>query len=364
MTTALAISGGGSKGAFAVGVIEYLVNTAHLDFDVYAGTSTGAMIVPLLAAGVPGAIDTLHHLYTTVRKQDIVVERQPALALNDYGWFETTPAWNNLITKYVTPDVFNRLQTGKKIALFVTQNLPSGRTVYWQIGGTTGPIRVTDAEFAEVRVIPDLDTLRRAILASGSMPVIMRSIEVPYQAGMNALYCDGGVRQYAPIQIALDAGADHVYAVVLSPPWQNRAPCQDDLSNLINLLQRSIDLLTGQVGDGNIQLAGLYTRAAQYADAVVGALRDRLVGQGGVSADVFDAALASVQAQSPFTGPTARLTVIRPDSELVDSQGKAVDTLTFDGPTMESWLQRGAQIASKTPLDPDAGVRVPTQPVA
>ncbi|MGZ8522928.1 MAG: patatin-like phospholipase family protein, partial [Chitinophagaceae bacterium] len=47
MKKALVISGGGSKGAFAVGVYKHLISGYALDFDVLVGTSTGSLIVPL-----------------------------------------------------------------------------------------------------------------------------------------------------------------------------------------------------------------------------------------------------------------------------------------------------------------------------
>jgi predicted acylesterase/phospholipase RssA len=44
---ALVISGGGSKGAFAVGVLKYLFQEKGHEYDIISGTSTGALIAPL-----------------------------------------------------------------------------------------------------------------------------------------------------------------------------------------------------------------------------------------------------------------------------------------------------------------------------
>ena len=46
---ALVISGGGSKGAFAGGVAQYLIEDLHKDYDLYLGTSTGSLLVSHLA---------------------------------------------------------------------------------------------------------------------------------------------------------------------------------------------------------------------------------------------------------------------------------------------------------------------------
>ena len=66
--TGLVISGGGSKGAFAVGVVEVLREYGY-SFDMIAGTSTGALIAPLVAID---DIDTLVKLYTNVSNKDII----------------------------------------------------------------------------------------------------------------------------------------------------------------------------------------------------------------------------------------------------------------------------------------------------
>ena len=45
---ALVLSGGGVKGAFEAGAVDYLVNQAELDFQFFFGTSTGALNVSIL----------------------------------------------------------------------------------------------------------------------------------------------------------------------------------------------------------------------------------------------------------------------------------------------------------------------------
>lgn len=46
---ALVISGGGSKGAFAGGVAQYLIEELNKDYQLYLGTSTGSLLVSHLA---------------------------------------------------------------------------------------------------------------------------------------------------------------------------------------------------------------------------------------------------------------------------------------------------------------------------
>jgi len=63
---ALVISGGGSKGAFAGGIAEYLITVCKNDYDLFVGTSTGSLLIPLLSIG---EISKLKEVYTSVNQK-------------------------------------------------------------------------------------------------------------------------------------------------------------------------------------------------------------------------------------------------------------------------------------------------------
>jgi predicted patatin/cPLA2 family phospholipase len=65
---ALVISGGGSKGAFAGGVAQYLIEEKRHEYDMYLGTSTGSLLIPHLALG---HIKKIHWVYTNVTMNKI-----------------------------------------------------------------------------------------------------------------------------------------------------------------------------------------------------------------------------------------------------------------------------------------------------
>ena len=66
MKKALVISGGGSKGAFAGGVAEYLLKEKKKNYDIFLGTSTGSLMVSHLALG---KIDTLKKMIDLLKKE-------------------------------------------------------------------------------------------------------------------------------------------------------------------------------------------------------------------------------------------------------------------------------------------------------
>ena len=65
---ALVISGGGSKGSFAGGVSQYLIEHQKYHYDMFLGTSTGSLLIPHLAAN---KIGKLYDIFTNVQQNDI-----------------------------------------------------------------------------------------------------------------------------------------------------------------------------------------------------------------------------------------------------------------------------------------------------
>ena len=65
---ALVISGGGSKGAFAGGVAQYLIENKKKEYDIFLGTSTGSLMVTHLAIG---RVQELKEIYSNVDQKTI-----------------------------------------------------------------------------------------------------------------------------------------------------------------------------------------------------------------------------------------------------------------------------------------------------
>ncbi len=62
---ALVISGGGSKGAFAGGVAQFLIQEKKIKYDLFLGTSTGSLMIIHLALG---KLDALKEIYTSINQ--------------------------------------------------------------------------------------------------------------------------------------------------------------------------------------------------------------------------------------------------------------------------------------------------------
>lgn len=78
---ALVISGGGSKGAFAGGVAQYLMEELKYKYDLFLGTSTGSLLISHLALG---EIQKIKTVYTSVN-QDSIFSNCPFVIQKKHG---------------------------------------------------------------------------------------------------------------------------------------------------------------------------------------------------------------------------------------------------------------------------------------
>jgi len=325
MKRALVISGGGSKGAFAVGVIKQLQQIyPTLVFDIYVGTSTGSLIVPLAAID---EIPLLEEIYTTQSKGTIVKELRIGDRLNTDSIFDANPLWN-LVNKHFTDDRYNTWQvSGKKLYINTTCLQTENITVF------TNDISATSKPGYETRKIVNSDHFRRAIMASACQPVFMPTIQInknlPGNAEKDYQYVDGGVRQYAGIEMAIDAGATEIFTILLSTGVNEIE--NNYYGNLFSLMQRTIDIFMTDVGKNDLVIPNLFNDGLQYIDAV-----KRKMSADGISANdvnrYFDVG------GSPYNGKVPlKLFTIRPDSPLGGGPGG----LVFDSAEMKDMLAKG-----------------------
>lgn len=332
MKRALVISGGGSKGAFAVGVIKQLAQLyPTLFFDIYVGTSTGSLIVPLAAIG---EIDLLEEIYTTQSKGTIVKELRIGDRLNTDSIFDANPLWS-LINKHFTDTRYNELMNSGKRVYINTTCLQTDELVIF----TNDTAAVSTRNYA-IRKIVNADHFRRAIMASACQPVFMPAIQVNKNiAGhpeKDLQYVDGGVKEYAGIEMAIDAGATEIFTILLSTVKNETESIQ--YNNLFKLLQRTIDIFTSDVGKNDLIIPDQYNEALKYIDAV-----KRKMINNGISRDEVNNYFSIRGRESPFEDKVPlKLFTIRPDSPLGGGPGG----LSFDRAEMKTMIQKGAGLAN------------------
>lgn len=316
---ALVISGGGSKGAFAVGALEYLVKDLGMSFDLIAGTSTGALIAPL---AVLGEIDSLVRLYTSVETHDVIRKRNPVLAVLFHSSFYSSEPLEELIERELPDAKARRVLEADVQMLVTTVSMQTGKVTYWATGPAT-----TERADVEVERIASPEVLRRAVLASASEPVFLPLVRVLEGGEQHA---DGAVRELEPLKIAILNGATEICAIVMEP--QRRMPVQRFFRRILPTAARTVELFTEEVLLNDLREAHIYNEATLYRRALKQRIRARF--------DLTDAEAEALFAIPGVPDPTegkrvVTLRVIRPESEL------PLSGLEFDPETMREMVALG-----------------------
>jgi len=326
MKRALVISGGGSKGAWAVGVLKQLrQRLPELEFDIFVGTSTGSLIVPLAALG---EIDLLEHIYTTQSEGTIVRKLRIGDRLGTDSVFDANPLMA-LIDQHFRDDRYAALLASGKSVYINTTCLQTGELVVFTNE------EAIDRENYSMRQVQNGDHFRRAIMASACQPVFMPTIRVnkniPDHPEKDLQYVDGGVREYAGIEMAIDAGATEIYTILLSP--EKGIDENKEYRDLFSILHRTIDIFTQDVGKNDLIIPDQYNEALKYIEAV-----KRKIVNAGIPREDVNRYFTIRGHESPFEDKQPlKLYTIRPEEALGGGPGG----LNFSPEEMKGMLTRG-----------------------
>ena len=341
MKRALVISGGGSKGAFAIGVLkELFITYPRLDFDIYVGTSAGSLVISLASLKM---IDTLERIYTTISNKDLFIEGNIVNRLSENSLFDVTPAWKMIQNNYPDSNYDQLVSSGKKVFLTTVCLQTNELNIF-----TNDASSIQPGDYKVVQTI-NADHYRRAMLASSCEPVFMPPIKVgrgvPGAANPEYQYVDGGVVEYVGIQMAIDAGATEIFAILLSPDGQGAVKPQ--FTNLLDILGETVDILTGEVGKNDIAITDQYAAALKYISDV-----KKQMGASGVSQADIDQYFTLAEPNNFQNKEAIKIFKIRPEASLGGGPGG----LTFDPTEMKGMLAKGQSVfkdfaANLTPGD-------------
>ncbi len=250
LDAALALSGGGARGAYQAGIIDYLrlsqkiPNGAPLHpYGLVAGTSIGALNGYFVATG---QYDLLRELWYKIADQH-VIQLKPRYAKvgdDNSGIGTRVAAAMRAVLSLTSNDtgVIDGVHVREWLARFIDPARPVVTPFVWTVTNLTTQspeffylvpsaltrelrdravtgIRVTVGPRAVLReATPDL--LIDALQASTAIPVAFDPIELPAPSGGGTdLYVDGGVTANTPVAAARAAAA-RVDVVLLDPPFQ------------------------------------------------------------------------------------------------------------------------------------------------
>lgn len=259
---ALVISGGGSKGAYAGGVAQYLMEREKHNYDIFLGTSTGSLLIPHLAAG---EIGKLYDIFTNVQQHDIFsispfVQRKKgdreyvSIDFVNSLWqfirrkrtFGESKALKKHIRKNLTHQEFERIRQTKHDVVITVANLSMNRVEYKSIN------ECTYDEFCNW-----------VWISCNYLPFMSLAVVKGHE------YADGGLSSVIPIREAILRGATEVDAIVLEAENMDRQKIlgKNPFSLMLNLFGHLLDqnerndILIGKLAakNRNVKLNLYYT---------------------------------------------------------------------------------------------------------
>lgn len=224
MKTALVLSGGGAKGAFQVGALDYLINEKKVDFEIICGVSVGALNASMVAQG---DFNTLKEIWLGIKStRDIFRQRLFGFLGAFFGAdsvYCNRPLWKK-IDRYVDPEKIKK--SGRELRV---------GTVSLQ----TGQYISVDQNYLE---------FKKWILASTAIPVTFEPIELK-----NQQFIDGGVRDITPLSTAINLGAERIFVILASPT--NVRQENKEYRRLIDIGVRSLDIVLAEVCANDLRIA-------------------------------------------------------------------------------------------------------------
>jgi predicted patatin/cPLA2 family phospholipase len=239
---ALCISGGGSKGAWAGGVIQHLVDDQNKDYDIYVGTSTGSLLAPLTSIR---EISILKEAYTSITSEDI-------FSVNPFDEKGEIRKWNalkrvitlkntlgetenlrELIKNNFKEKHFEKLYKSDKEVIAVVSNLTDKRPEFKSSN---------DNKYEDF-----VDWL----WASCNAPIVTSIVEKDGNQ-----YADGAIYEHIPVQVAIENGATEIDVIVLSPEGFGVVK-RGRIENLLQYFFRLMDIMQRKIAKDNIDLTKL-----------------------------------------------------------------------------------------------------------
>ncbi|MFN4142141.1 patatin-like phospholipase family protein [Aestuariivirga sp.] len=187
----LAVSGGGSNGAFGAGLLSgWTSSGTRPEFTVVTGVSTGSLIAPFAFLGPP--YDRyLTEAYTEISGEDIYRRRGFLGVIGSDSVADNTPL-RNLVSRYVTDqmlaDITREHKRGRRL-LVGTTNLDAERPVVWDIGAIA-----SSGVPGSKKLIQDI------LVGSASIPGVFPPVKIKVVADgqtFDEMHVDGGTSNQA-----------------------------------------------------------------------------------------------------------------------------------------------------------------------
>ena len=229
---ALVISGGGSKGAFAGGVAQYLLEEKKCQYDLFLGTSTGSLLIPHLALG---KIDKIHSIYTNVNMNKIF-DVNPFIVKHKEGLDTVSINHFHVILQFLK----GRRTFGEshRLKKYIQENFTLSEFNTLKASETNIIITVTNLSKNEV----EYKCIRDFNYTDFCDWIWISCNYIPFMSLVNKNECDygdGGFSSLVPIREAINRGATEIDVIILETETQilKRPLGKNPFSLMVDLFQ-------------------------------------------------------------------------------------------------------------------------------
>lgn len=244
---ALVISGGGSKGAFAGGIADYLIRELGHEYDLFLGTSTGSLLLPLLSVG---KVDEIKKVFTTVTQDDIFSSNPFKLHKDKNGTIKTGINHMNIVKMFIK----NKKTLGESENLRKLVRRSFTLSDFTELNNSPKKVVVTVSNLSRNYI--EYKHSDKCHYLDFCDWVWASSNLVPFMSLMNkdgCNYADGGFGIFIPIKKAIEMGATEIDAIVLRT--QERSAKIISTNNVLELFLNSFSFMINQIAVDNIDIA-------------------------------------------------------------------------------------------------------------
>jgi NTE family protein len=231
-------SGGGSKGSYGAGIINYLMGDLKISYQGFCGVSVGAINSAFLAMFPAGqeqqAAHTLKEWWLRLDNHKIFRRWEPfgrIHAIWRQSFYDSTPL-HTLIREQVNLDIIRN--SGKKVSV--------------------GAVSVSSGKYLTFN--QDDDDFISAVLASSAFPGMLSPIRMKDQ-----LWIDGGCKELSPIRTAIEMGATEVDVITTSPEIRVKKFIENP--SIVDIIKRAIDVSTDKILSNDIDRAIMHNKLVQ-----------------------------------------------------------------------------------------------------
>jgi NTE family protein len=233
---ALVISGGGSKGAFAGGVAQYLMEEEGRKYDLFLGTSTGSLLIPHLA---DGNIEKVYDIYTNVNQRKIFSLNPFIVKKKDGREYVTINYFNMFLQFAKKKRTFGESKNLRKYIKkhFSEENFASVKNKAKDVVVTVSNLSKNRVEYKSIHEFSYEDFCDWIWISCNYIPFMSLATKNGYE------YADGGLGCVVPIREAIKRGATEVDAIILEAENMeyNKVLGKNPFSLMINLFGFLLD---------------------------------------------------------------------------------------------------------------------------